>query len=97
LFLGERFQKVTRNDDIAWLRRSPDLTRPDLFLWGFLKSKMFTDKSPTLQELIVKYTKREMTAIDVNMLQKVMESMHRRLSDYIENKSGHLGNVIFKN
>jgi len=77
------------------LTRSPDLTPPDFFLWGYLKSKVFTNKPQTLLQL-KENIRREITAIDVHILQRVMDSMKKRISDCIQNKGGHLSNVIFK-
>ena len=37
--------------DIAWHARSPDLTVPDFFLWGFLKDRVFRRGTVTFQEL----------------------------------------------
>ena len=34
-----------------WPPRSPDLTPPDFFLWGFLKSKVYSTLPETLDEL----------------------------------------------
>ncbi len=32
---------ISRNGNIPWPARSPDLTAPDFFLWGYLKCKVF--------------------------------------------------------
>jgi hypothetical protein len=37
--------------DIAWPARSPDLTVPDFFLWGFLKDRVFQWRIMTIPEL----------------------------------------------
>ena len=37
--------------DIAWPARSPELTVPDFFLWGFLKDRVFRRFIMTIQEL----------------------------------------------
>ena len=42
---------ISRNGDISWPPRSPDLTPPDFFLWGYLKGKVYINKPNTLQEL----------------------------------------------
>jgi len=43
--------------DIAWPARSPDLTVPDYFLWGFLKDRVFRRRIMTIQELKQAMTK----------------------------------------
>ena len=42
---------ISRFGDIAWPARSPDLTVPDFFLWGFLKDRVFWRRIMTIQEL----------------------------------------------
>ena len=42
---------VSRFGDIAWPARSPELTVPDFFLWGFLKDRVFRRRIMTIQEL----------------------------------------------
>jgi hypothetical protein len=37
--------------DIAWPARSPDLTVPDFFLWGFQKDRVFWRRIMTIPEL----------------------------------------------
>ncbi|CAI6371965.1 unnamed protein product [Macrosiphum euphorbiae] len=87
---------ISRNGDIAWPSRSPDLTPPDFFLRGYLKSKVFTNNPHTLLEL-KENIRREITAIDVHTLQRVMDRMKKRITDCIQNGGCHLSNVIFKN
>jgi len=36
---------------IAWSARSPELTLPNFFLWGFLKDRVFRRRIVTIQEL----------------------------------------------
>ena len=42
---------ISRNGNVNWPSRFPDLTSPDFFLWGYLKDKVFANKPRTLQEL----------------------------------------------
>ena len=42
---------ISRFGDITWSARSPDLTVPDSFLWGFLKDRVFQWRIMTIQEL----------------------------------------------
>jgi hypothetical protein len=37
-------------DDIAWPARSPKLTVPEFFLWGFLKDRVFRRRIMTIPE-----------------------------------------------
>ncbi|EFN73166.1 hypothetical protein EAG_04003, partial [Camponotus floridanus] len=40
---------IEREDPVLWLARSPKLTFPDFFLWGYLKDKVYIDV-PTIPE-----------------------------------------------
>jgi hypothetical protein len=40
-----------RFGEIAWPARSPDLTLPDFFLWGFLKDLVFRRHIMTIPKL----------------------------------------------
>lgn len=40
---------ICRFGDLHWPARSPDLTVPDFFLWGFLKSRVYVNKPQTLE------------------------------------------------
>jgi hypothetical protein len=44
-FLDNMCTWIGRRGDIEWPPRSPDLTVPDFFLWGYLKDKIFS-RSP---------------------------------------------------
>jgi hypothetical protein len=48
---GERV--ISRN---LWPPRSPDLTPPDVYLWGAAKSAVYRDRPRTLNELKVAIT-----------------------------------------
>jgi hypothetical protein len=56
--------------DIAWSARSPDLTVPDFFLWGFLKDRMFRRRIMTIPEL-KPATVDEVAAIDEDLRRRV--------------------------
>ena len=42
---------VSRNGDIPWPPRSPDLTPCNYFLWGYLKTKVFETRPRTIADL----------------------------------------------
>ena len=48
---------ISRFGDVPWPPRSPDLTAPDFFLWGYLKSKVYSNRPTDLNTL--KEKKRE--------------------------------------
>jgi hypothetical protein len=83
---------ISRFSDLTWPSRSPDLTAPVYFLWGYLKEKVFANRLHTIEELKTAI-RRE---IPRDMLQRVMDAFPRRLQQCILAGGGHLTNVIFK-
>ncbi|KAJ8873607.1 hypothetical protein PR048_024425 [Dryococelus australis] len=54
--LGRRLQsrlhsRLTRGDPIAWPSRSPDITQPDVWLWGHITLMVYTTPLDTRDEL----------------------------------------------
>lgn len=43
--------RVIIKGDIYWSSLSPDVTPPDFRLWGYLKSKVYTNKPQAIEEL----------------------------------------------
>ena len=86
---------ISRNGDIPWPARSPDLTACDLFLWGYLKSKVFANKPRNIQELKTAI-REEIANITVEMLQRVMRNFKEQLQECMHVGGGHLKDVIFK-
>lgn len=52
-WLDDNFQGrwIGRRGAIEWPARSPDITPPDVFLWGILKDMVYREKPRTLQDL----------------------------------------------
>jgi len=69
---------VSRNWDIPWHPRSPELTPRDYFLWGYLKTKQFETRPRTTADLKQRI-QDEVAAIPVEMLREVMNSFRSRL------------------
>ena len=42
---------ISRFGDVPWPPRSPDLTAPDFFLWGYLKSTVYSTRLTDLHVL----------------------------------------------
>jgi len=60
------------------------------FLWGYLKSQVFKAPAPhTVQELKHRI-QQEVTRIPMEMLQRVIGDVHRRLTECLERNGGHL-------
>jgi len=86
---------ISSYGDITWPAWSPDLSACDFLLWVYLKSQ--DSKAPVphaLQELKHRI-QQEVKLIPVEMLQRVMGDVGKRLSECLERNGGHLNDVIF--
>ncbi|GFX16970.1 DUF4817 domain-containing protein [Trichonephila clavipes] len=91
--LGDRL--TSRFGPVNWPLRSCDLTPLDYFLWGYVKSLVYADKSQTLDHL-EDNIRRVIADIRPQMLEKVIENWTSRL-DYIRASRGsHMPEIIFK-
>lgn len=87
---------ISRFGDVPWPARSPDLTAPDFFLWGYLKSEIFKTGPTSLEEL-ESNIRSAIDTIPVGVLQKALRhNFLDRLHECIENGGDHLRDVIFK-
>ena len=81
--------------NLQWPVRPPDLAPCDYFPWGYLKSLGYTTRPTTLGQL--KYNIRAAIAdISTDMQEKVDRNFKIRLSQCIDEDSGHLRDVFFK-
>ena len=69
---------ISRNFDIEWPPRSCDLTPVDYFLWGYLKSLVFSNKPDDLQALEVN-TESAIHDIRLHLVEKVLENWVHRI------------------
>ena len=69
---------ISRFGNISCPARSPDLTVPDFFLWGFLKYGVFRRRIMTIQEL-KQATVDEVAAIDKDLRRCVYGNFQTRL------------------
>ncbi|GFU00265.1 uncharacterized protein TNCV_802171 [Trichonephila clavipes] len=90
---GDRL--ISRFGPVNWPPRSCDLTPLDYFLWGYVKSLVYADKSQTLHHL-EDNIRRVIADIRPQMLERVIENWTSRL-DYIRASRGsHMPEIIFK-
>ena len=72
-----------------WPARSPDLNPCDFFLWGFLKSKVYSPRPNTLVELQANI-QREVAALDPAMLLRALRDVRVRCHRYIANNGAYV-------
>jgi hypothetical protein len=88
-------QVISRCGDVTWPARSPDLSACDYFPWGYLKSQVFKAPAPhTIKELKHRI-QQEFKRIPVEMLQRIMGNVRKRLAECLERNGGHLNDDIF--
>lgn len=87
-FFGERL--ITRP---LWPARSPNLTSPDFFSWGFLKDRVFRRNPQSLDGLKV-FVTEAIAEITSEMLKKVFRSLQRRASMCIAVDGGHFEHLL---
>ena len=78
-WLDEKFPNrwIGRRGPIEWPARSPDLSPPDFFLWGYLKDIVYRDRPATIQQLRDRIT-QACAEIPVEVCQKACRSVLER-------------------
>ena len=86
---------ISRSGDVPWPPRSPNLTAPDSFLWGCLKSKVYSNR-PTDLHTLKENIREEIAKLSEETLQAVMRSFLTRVHLCIEEGGGHLKDIVHK-
>lgn len=82
---GDRW--IGRGGPIPWPPRSPDLTSPDFFLWGYLKDIVYRDP-PTTRENMMERITTACRAIPRHVLLSTVDSFERRIQACLDNNGG---------
>jgi hypothetical protein len=85
---------MSKSGDIDWPPRSPDLTAPDFFLWGYLKGKVYTNKPNTIP-ILKNNIQNEIADITPEVCENVMKNMAERVRICFAARGGHLTDIIF--
>ena len=86
---------ISHFSDVPWPPRSPDLIAPDFFLWGHLKSKVYSN-CPTDLHTLKENIREEIAKLSEETLQAVMRSFLTRVHLCIEEGGGHLKDIVHK-
>ena len=76
-----------------WPPRSPDLTLPDYFLWGYLKGTVYQNKPRTTDALKANITK-EILAVTADVLARTFQNMAHRDQSCLDANGGHFQRVM---
>ena len=80
-------RKAIRGRD--WPPHSPDLNPLDFFLWGYLKSKVYSPLPLTLAQL-EQNIRREVAALDPNMVLRALRDVRERCQAVIAANGGYI-------
>jgi len=86
---------ISRFGDVTWPPRSPDLMAPDFFLWGYLKSKVYSTLPRDLHEL-KENIREEFAKLSEETLQTVTHTFITRVHLCILEGGGHLKYIVHK-
>jgi len=94
-FLDTHFpnQWIGRRGPIEWPPRSPDLSPLDYFLWGHLKSKVFSTKPNSIQDLQERIT-TECRKITADILENVRNRFEQNLYYCMEVNGHHFQHLL---
>jgi hypothetical protein len=84
---------ISRFGDVPWPPRSPDLTAPDFFLWGYLKSNVYSSR-PTDLHTLKENIREEIAKISAETLQAVTRSFLTRVHLCVEEGGDHLKDTV---
>lgn len=84
---------IGRGGPVHWPARSPDLTSPDFFLWGYLKGKVY-ETIPTTPENMRDRIIRACAEIPAEMLGECVSSFTKRVNKCIESQGHHFEHLL---
>ena len=76
-----------------WPPRSPDLTPPDCFLWGYLKATVYQNKPRTVDALKANLTE-EIQAVTADVLARTFQNMARRVQSCLDANGDHFLHML---
>jgi hypothetical protein len=85
---------ISRRGNVKWPARSPDLNACDIFLRGYLKSKLYEQKPRTTVDL-KQNIRDEVAAFSPTMLQRVMQKFQKRVREFVD-KGRHFTDTVFR-
>jgi len=86
---------ISLRGDVGWPARSPDLSTCDIFLWEYLKEKVFKHRPRSLRDLKERI-RQEIDAIPPEITRRVVKNFRERLKQSVANDGRHRSDMIFK-
>lgn len=79
------------NHEVEWPPRSPDLTPLDFFLWGYLKSRVYTTPPASLDDLQQRIVREvDILKQDRQMIRRAVAQMLNRAQLCVDRGGGHV-------
>ena len=84
---------ISRFGEVPWPPRSPVLSKCDFCLWGYLKSRVYTHKPRTLNDL-KEAIRQEIHPVSCWLMSWTI--LKKKLENCIQEDGRHLTDIIFK-
>lgn len=84
---------IGRGGPFQWPPRSPDLTKMDFFLWGYVKDEVYK-VPPTTKENMKDRITQVFRNINNNVLNEVSRSFQERLETCLDVNGGHIEHLL---
>ena len=88
---GDRL--ISRRTNNIWPAYSPEMTPPDFWLWGYLKSMVYANNPQTLEVLKNNIT-MEIESIPLDMIHRVMDNFMIRVRAVVDQDGNWIEHVI---
>ena len=85
---------ISRRGALTWPPRLPDLNTTDLYIWGYLKERVYINRPETLEDF-KDNTRREIRAISPAMLRFLMNNSLVRARSCIAVEGQHVIDITF--
>jgi len=94
-WLQQRFpdRLISRRCDPQWSLYSPDLNRPDFYLWGYLKNRVHDYNPQTIPDLKTAIT-AAIRAIPREECGRVIEKFAHRIQMCLQRRGAHLEHIF---
>ena len=86
---------ISLRGDVEWPARSQDLSPCDVFLWEYLKEKVFKHRPRSVEDLKERI-QQEIDSIPPELTRRVMKSFRERLQQCVANDGRLVSGLIFK-
>ena len=84
---------IGRGGPLKWPPRSPDLTKMDFFMWGYIKDQVYKTPPTTKEDMKVRI-REVFQNININVLSHVSRAFENRVHYCLEVAGGHFEHLL---